>query len=75
MSNHEFDIPTNGQPIVYVRSVKTADLPRRIRKATEGLDEVYAILDENGAYLGLAKDRAMAFVYAKQHDMTPYSVH
>ena len=75
MSDQPYELPQEEQPIVYIRSVKTSDLPRRIRKATGGLDEVYAIHDENGEYLGLAKDRVMAFVYAKQHDMTPVSVH
>lgn len=75
MSDQKFDIPQGDQPIVYIRSVKTAQLPKKIRLATGGLEEVYAIHDENGEYLGLAKDRAMAFVYAKQHDMAPVSVH
>ena len=75
MSDQPFNLPQTGQPIVYIRPVKTADLPKQIRNATGGLKEVYAIHDENGEYLGLAKDRTMAFVYAKQHDMAPVSVH
>jgi len=75
MSTDSLDMPQGEQPIVYIRSVKTSALPRQIRKATGDLEEVYAIHDENGEYLGLAKDREMAFVYAKQHDMAPVSVH
>ena len=75
MSNEPFDLPETDQPIVYIRSVKTSDLPRKIRKQTGGLDEVYAIHSEDGEYLGLAKDRTMAFVYAKQNDLAPVSVH
>ena len=75
MSDQQHEIAQGGQPIVYIRPVKTAQLPKRIRGAASGLDEVYAIHGENGEYLGLAKDRAMAFVYAKQNDMAPVSVH
>lgn len=75
MSSEKQTIPTNGQPIVYVRLVKTRELPKQIRLATGDLDEVYAIHSETGEYIALARDRDMAFVMARQNDLAPVSVH
>ena len=60
--------------IVYVREVKTADLPEDIRAQTT-LDHLYAIHAPNGAVLALVPDRAQAFVVARQNELSPVSVH
>ncbi len=64
-----------GKRIVYVREVKTADLPDEIRARTVGMDHLYAIHDEDGDVLALVPDRAQAFVVARQNDLSPVSVH
>ncbi len=64
-----------GKRIVYVREVKTADLPDEIRARTGGMDHLYAIHDEDGDVLALVPDRAQAFVVARQNDLSPVSVH
>ncbi|MBP7001677.1 DUF1150 family protein [Amaricoccus sp.] len=64
-----------GKRIVYVREVKTADLPEEIRAKTAGLDHLYAIHAEGGEVLALVPDRAQAFVVARQNEMSPVSVH
>jgi len=61
--------------IVYVREVKTADLPEAVRARTGGLDHLYAIHAENGAVLALVPDRAQAFIVARQNELSPVSVH
>ncbi|QBY01147.1 DUF1150 domain-containing protein [Rhodophyticola sp. CCM32] len=66
---------TEGQPIVYIRKVAVADLPRDVRKQAKGLEELYAIGSETGEQLALVKDRKLAFMVARQNDMTPVSVH
>ncbi|AHM04334.1 hypothetical protein roselon_01981 [Roseibacterium elongatum DSM 19469] len=66
---------TQGRPIVYIRKIAVADLPQEVREQAEGLDEVYAIGSETGEQLALVKDRKLAFVVARQNDMTPVSVH
>ncbi|RMA44100.1 DUF1150 family protein [Rhodophyticola porphyridii] len=66
---------TVGQPIVYIRQVAVADLPRELRKQAAGLDKLYAIGSETGEQLALVRDRKMAFIVARQNDMTPVSVH
>ena len=64
----------NDQRIVYVREVKTADLPEEVRSKTS-LDHLYAIHAHNGAVLALVPDRAQAFVVARQNEFSPVSVH
>jgi hypothetical protein len=61
--------------IVYVREVKTADLPEEVRAHTSGVDHLYAIHAPNGAVLALVPDRAQAFVVARQNEFSPVSVH
>lgn len=65
------------RPIVYVRKVRVDDLPQEIRAQASGagLKELYAIGNEAGEQLALVKDRKLAFVVARQNDMTPVSVH
>lgn len=65
------------KPIVYVRKVDVDDLPAEMREkaADAGLTELYAIGDEDGQQLAFARDRQMAFLVARQHDMKPVSVH
>ena len=65
------------RPIVYVRKVRVDDLPEEIRAQASGagLKELYAIGNEEGEQLALVKDRKLAFVVARQNDLTPVSVH
>ena len=67
--------PTDdGKRIVYVREVKTADLPEAVRSQTT-LDHLYAIHAPNGEVLALVPDRVQAFVVARQNAFSPVSVH
>ncbi|MFO1105834.1 MAG: DUF1150 family protein [Amaricoccus sp.] len=70
-------LPEDGAPdrIVYVRSVKTADLPEAIQAQAPGVDHLYAIHAPNGAVLALVADRAQAFIVARQNEFSPVSVH
>jgi hypothetical protein len=61
--------------IVYVREVKTADLPEAIRAQTQGLDHLYAIHAPSGEVLALVPDRRQAFAVARQNEFSPVSVH
>jgi hypothetical protein len=67
--------PTDGDKrIVYVREVKTADLPDEVRAQTT-LEHLYAIHAPTGEVLALVPDRAQAFVVARQNEYSPVSVH
>jgi hypothetical protein len=61
--------------IVYVREVKTADLPEEVRARTGDIDHLYAIHAPNGAVLAIVPDRAQAFIVARQNEFSPVSVH
>jgi hypothetical protein len=68
-------IPSDGERrIVYVREVKTADLPDEVRARTT-LDHLYAIHAASGEVLALVPDRAQAFIVARQNELSPVSVH
>ena len=66
---------TGSQPIVYVREVLVTDLPEDIRLQATDVDILYAVHDASGERLALVKDRQLAFTLARQHDLTPVSVH
>lgn len=71
-----FPADTHGdRQIVYVREVKTADLPPEVRAHTGALDHLYAIHSANGEVLALVPDRRQAFVVARQNEFSPVSVH
>lgn len=61
--------------IVYVRAVKTIDLPEAIQAQAQGIDHLYAIHSPTGEVLALVADRAQAFVVARQNEYSPVSVH
>jgi hypothetical protein len=74
MTNYPSFQDDDDHRIVYVREVKTADLPEEVRAQTS-LDHLYAIHAPNGAVLALVPDRAHAFVVARQNEFSPVSVH
>jgi len=72
----KFDFETDdGQAIVYVRPVLVTDLPDEVRQQAEGLETLYAVHSVDGERLALVKDRALAFVLARQNNLTPVGVH
>ncbi len=72
--NSPFQFP-EGPKIVYVREVAVRDLPDDLREQAGDLDVIYAVHAANGDQLALVANRAMAFHLARQHDVTPVSVH
>ncbi|WP_146344202.1 DUF1150 family protein [Phaeobacter marinintestinus] len=70
-----FDFNTEGNSIVYVKTVDVADLPDEVRAGAGDLEQLYAVHDADGNQLALVVDRKLAFVLARQHDMTPVAVH
>lgn len=71
---YDFNANTD-RPIVYVRAVEVSDLPEDVRAQAMGAKRLYAVHDESGERLALVKDRALAFVLARQNDMAPVTVH
>lgn len=60
---------------VYIRQVETSTLPVEVRKQLEGIDSLYAVHDADGERLALVKERSLAFLLARQNELTPVSVH
>ncbi|TBN41146.1 DUF1150 family protein [Paracoccus subflavus] len=60
---------------VYVRQVETRSLPREIRDQLGGVASMYAVHDADGERLALVKERSLAFMLARQNELTPVSVH
>jgi hypothetical protein len=67
------DLPESR--IAYIRQVPVEALPDEIRQQLGGASKVYGIHTEAGECLALARDRKMAFVLARQHDLAPVSAH
>ena len=61
--------------IVYVRSVEAADLPDDIRAQIPKAAILYAVHNSNGQRLAIVEKRDMAFVLARQNDLSPVMVH
>ena len=61
--------------LVYVRSVAVSDLPEEVREHATGVDHIYAVHNAEGERLALVRDRGLAFVLARQNDLSPVSVH
>jgi hypothetical protein len=60
---------------VYVRSIKVHELPDEVLGQTDGIIEFYAVYSADGERLALVKERELAFVLARQNDMSPVTVH
>ncbi|WP_299659198.1 DUF1150 family protein [uncultured Ruegeria sp.] len=73
--NTPIDINTEGNRIVYVKAVDVADLPQNLREQAGDLDQLYAVHDSDGQQLALVADRKLAFVLAREHDLSPVAVH
>lgn len=66
---------TQGGRVVYIRPIDVAELPDALRQQVHGVTTLYAIGSETGERLALVRDRELAFVVARQNDLTPVSVH
>ncbi|WP_170478432.1 DUF1150 family protein [Ruegeria arenilitoris] len=73
--NTPIELNTEGDRIVYVKTVEVADLPSDLRDQAGDLDQLYAVHDSDGQRLALVADRKLAFVLARQNDMSPVPVH
>ncbi len=69
------DFPESNSRIVYVRPVLVSDLPDNLRDQADGAATIYALHAPDGARLALVKDRALAFMVAREHDYAPVNVH
>ena len=72
----KFDFGENiAASTVYIRQVATNTLPHDIQEQLPNVESLYAVHDAEGERLALVKDRKLAFVLARQNELTPVSVH
>ena len=72
---HSTDDIASDERVVYVRAVSTAILPDDVREELGNVDEVDAVHSAAGERLALVTERDMAFVLARQNDLSPVAVH
>lgn len=73
--NTVFNFSKTADRLVYVKPIAVADLPPEVRHAAGDLDQLYAVHNSDGAQLALVADRKLAFHLAREHQMTPLTVH
>ncbi|MDS9466175.1 DUF1150 domain-containing protein [Paracoccus sp. MBLB3053] len=74
--NEKFDFgPQTAGNIVYIRRVEMDTLPDEVREQVPDAEALYAVHGIDGERLALVKDRQMAFMLARQNELTPVSVH
>ncbi|MEL6609724.1 MAG: DUF1150 family protein [Pseudomonadota bacterium] len=73
--NTKIDFPESVSSLVYVKEVDVADLPRDVRDEAGDVDHIYAVHNAEGEQLALVADRKLAYVLARQHDLSPVTLH
>ncbi len=73
--NEKFAFGPETGNTVYIRRVAMDSLPAEIRQQAPDLDSLYAVHGIDGERLALVKDRDLAFVLARQNELSPVSVH
>jgi hypothetical protein len=68
-------LPETADRIVYVRPLKVATLPDKLRAQLGEAKTVYAVHGEDGEQLALVADRGLAFSLARAHDFAPVNAH
>jgi hypothetical protein len=68
-------LPETADRIVYVRPLKVATLPDKLRAQLGEAKMVYAVHGEDGEQLALVADRGLAFSLARAHDFAPQNAH
>ncbi|MBN2628994.1 MAG: DUF1150 family protein [Rhodobacteraceae bacterium] len=64
-----------ARQIVYVRPVVVATLSEDLRAQIGPIETVYSVNRPDGERVALVRDRGLAFLLARQHDLAPVSVH
>ena len=73
--NTKYTFPESAQGLVYVKTVNVADLPEEVQEEADGREQLFAVHNADGEQLALVADRQMAYVLARQNDLSPVTVH
>lgn len=61
--------------LVYIKAVDVTDLPLELQKQIDSGKTLYSVHNPDGERLALVDDRNLAFVLARENDLTPLTVH
>lgn len=75
MTEKTFNFHSLTDRTVYVRSVLASELPDEVKSQIGDVDVLYAVHSTEGERLALVKERGLAFVLARQNDLSPVTVH
>lgn len=73
--NTKFEFPESAQALVYVKEVAVSELPSDVRAEAGDREHLYAVHNADGEQLALVADRKMAYVLARQNDLSPVTLH
>ncbi|MEM6478333.1 MAG: DUF1150 family protein [Pseudomonadota bacterium] len=73
--NTKFEFPESAKALVYVKEVAVETLPSEVRAEAGDREHLYAVHNAEGEQLALVADRKLAFVLARQNDLSPVTVH
>lgn len=74
--NTKYDFgPEPADNTVYIRPVAVESLPQEMRDKIGDAEALYAVHGADGARLALVQGRGLAFMLAREHEMSPVSVH
>lgn len=74
--NEKFEFsPESSGNTVYIRRVALDTLPDEVRRQVPDAEALYAVHGIDGERLALVKDRNLAFLLARQNELSPVSVH
>lgn len=75
MTEKSINLDSLTDRTVYVRSVLASELPDDVKSQIGDVDVLYAVHSAAGERLALVKERGLAFVLARQNDLSPVTVH
>lgn len=75
MTEQAINLDSLTDRTVYVRSVLTKDLPDDVQSQVGDAKVLYAVHTAAGERLALVKERGLAFILARQNDLSPVTVH
>ena len=61
--------------LVYIKTVEASDLPINLQQKVEPGKTLYSLHRSDGERMAIVGDRKLAYMLAREHDLTPLTVH
>lgn len=73
--NSERNLSAMGENMVYFKSIRVEDLPQDVQDKAGDLTTLCAVHNHEGEQIALVATPRLAVHLAREHDMTPVSLH